>query len=307
VNYKKIFKNKKLRFAILSLLKFIPDKQMLKIQYRIKTGRKLDLRNPERWTEKIQWYKLYYKDELMRKCADKYTVREYIKEKGYEHLLNDIYEVYMAPEEISINNLPNKFILKLSNGSSTNIVCEDKETLNIAEVRNKFRDFVKQASSSAGREWVYSGGTPRIIAERFLDDPADDNFELIDYKIFCFNGEPEYTICVGGRHTDSYHHVVYDSVWNKVSVEIGTTPANADYDLGDKFFEMMDIARTLSKDFPAVRVDLYLVKDKIYFGELTFFPWSGYMDFTPDEFDFELGSKFVLPKKNILQEENEFL
>lgn len=298
MNYKKIFKSKKIRFAILSALKFIPDKMMLKIQYRIKSGRKLNLNEPKRYTDKIQWYKLYYRNELMRKCADKYTVREYIKEKGYESILNDLYQVFDKPEDIGLDELPEKFVLKLSNGSSTNIVCENKNALNIEEVRSRFKDFVKQANSSAGREWVYSGGTPKIIAERFLEDPDDENFELVDYKILCFNGKPEFIICVAGRNGVNYHHVVYDVDWNKIDVKIGSSSFTETYEVPSRFDEMMEIAKTLSADFPAVRVDLYLVKGEIYFGELTFFPWSGYMEFTPDEFDFRLGEEFVLPDKN---------
>ena len=298
MNYKKIFKSKKLRFKILSFLKFIPDRQMLTLQYFIKHHRILNLKNPKRYTEKIQWYKLYYRNPYMQQCADKYTVREYVKSKGLGSILNELYEVFETPSQISFDKLPDRFILKLSNGSSTNYVCDEKSNYNIEDIRNKFKDFMDQTGSSAGREWVYKGTKPVIIAERFLEDPDQVNGALCDYKILCFNGQPEYIICVTGRYTDNYRHIVYDKQWKKQDVLIGESCADGEVDKPINFDEMMRIAHVLSEDFPAARVDLYSIGGKIYFGEITFFPWSGYMEFEPDEFDFELGGKFVLPEKN---------
>lgn len=298
--YKKIFRSKKLRFKILSCLRFIPDKPMLKLQYRIKNGRNLNLNSPERYTEKLQWYKLYYRDPVMQQCADKYTVREYINSKDLDSILNDLYAVFHSFEAINFDNLPEKFILKLSNGSSTNLLVEDKKNCDIEQVKKTFRDFYAQSAARAGREWVYSTGKkPVIIAEKFLEDDTNPDKTLRDYKILCFNGEPEYIICVDGRHTDHYCHVVYDTAWNKQDVVIGDSSAAADYEKPDTLNEMLNIARTLSADFPAVRVDLYSIHNKIIFGEMTYFPWSGYMQFTPDSFDFELGGKFVLPERNV--------
>ena len=294
--YKKIFKNKKLRFQILSLLRVVPDRTMLKLQYRIKCGRTLDLREPKRYTEKIQWYKLNYRDPLMQRCADKYQVRSYLEEKGLGHILNDLYAVFPDPDSLTLDHLPERCILKLSNGSSTNMLVENKADLDIDQVRQKFRDFYAQAGSNAGREWVYHGGKPVIVAEQYLTDPGNTNGSLRDYKILCFNGEPEFIICVDGRYTDDYCHVVYDTNWNKQDVVIGESSAAVDYECPGNFEEMLQIARTLSADFPAVRVDLYSIQGKIYFGELTYFPWSGYMRFKPDEFDFVLGEKFLIPE-----------
>ena len=296
--YKKIFRSKKLRFRILAMLRFIPDLPMLRLQYRIKCGRKLDLREPVRYTEKMQWYKLYYRDPVMRQCADKYMVREYVQSKGLGHILNDLYAVFATPEQIDLSVLPEKFVLKVSNGSSTNLLCQDKSVLEPEQVRQKFRDFLAQSGSSAGREWVYSGGKPVIIAEQLLEDPDQPNGALRDYKILCFGGEPAYIICVDGRYTDRYCHVVYDPQWNKQDVTIGQSSSAADYEKPENLEQMLQIARTLSADFPAARVDLYSISGRIYFGEITFFPWSGYMRFTPDSFDRTLGDAFVLPEKN---------
>ena len=293
--YKKIIKDPKVRFKILSMLRFIPDRPMLKLQYRIKNKRKLNLDAPERYTEKIQWYKLNYRDPVMQQCADKYLVREYVESKGLRSILNELYAVFEKPEDITIENLPEKFVLKLSNGSGTNYICEDKSKADINEIRKMFKDFRAQSGASAGREWVYNTKKePVIIAENFLEDRSNENGSLRDYKILCFGGKPEYIICVDGRHTDHYCHVVYDSKWNKQNVVIGESSAAANYEKPENFDEMLRIAEILSADFPAARIDLYNISGKIYFGEITFFPWSGYMTFYPDSFDFELGEKQLL-------------
>lgn len=297
--YKKIIRNKALRFKILSALQFIPDAPMLKLQYRIKQGRKLDLQSPERFMEKMQWYKLYYRNPAMQQCADKYTVREYVKAKGLGHILNDLYAVFATPEDITFEGLPSEFALKLSNGSSTNLFISNKEEEDLGEIRQKCREFVAQSGTSAGREWVYKAEKPPvIIAEKLLKDATNANGSLRDYKIFCFNGKPAYIICVDGRYTPDYCHVVYDVNWNKQNVVIGESSAAANYPKPEKLSEMLEYAEILSQDFPFARTDFYCIDGKIYFGEITFFPWSGYMRFTPDSFDYELGDLFTLPEKN---------
>jgi hypothetical protein len=294
--YKKIFKSKNLRFRILSALRFVPDKPMLHLQYRIKCGRPLNLKDPKRYTEKIQWYKLFYRDPVMQQCADKYQVRKYVEEHGLGHILNELYDVFETPEDIRLDHLPEQFVLKLSNGSGTNLLCRNKSELNLPEVQQKFRDYLVQSGSSAGREWVYKSDKKVIVAEKLLEDPLRPGQDLRDYKILCFNGQPEYIICVDGRYTDHYCHVVYDPQWNKQDVIIGQSSNSANYQKPDTLEEMLEIARTLSKDFPAVRIDLYDIGGQILFGEMTYFPWSGYMHFQPDEFDFVLGEKFVLKR-----------
>lgn len=294
--YKKIFKSKNLRFRILSALRFVPDKPMLRLQYRIKCGRPLNLKDPKRYTEKIQWYKLFYRDPVMQQCADKYQVRKYVEEHGLGHILNELYDVFETPEDIRLDHLPEQFVLKLSNGSGTNLLCRNKSEMNLPEVQQKFRDYLVQSGSSAGREWVYKSDSKVIVAEKLLEDPLRPGQDLRDYKILCFNGQPEYIICVDGRYTDHYCHVVYDPQWNKQDVVIGQSANSADYQKPDTLEEMLEIARTLSKDFPAVRIDLYDIGGQILFGEMTYFPWSGYMHFQPDEFDFVLGEKFTLQK-----------
>lgn len=294
--YKKILKNKNFRYQILSLLRFVPDKAMLKLQYRIKFGRKLNLKSPVRFTEKIQWYKLYYKNALMPRCSDKYLVREYIKEKGLGHILNELYCVYDRPEDIRLDELPEKFVMKLSNGSGTNLLCTDKSQLNEKDVVEEFKRFVFKVRANLGREWPYMQTKPVIVVERLLEDEAHVNHAVNDYKIFCYDGKPAYIICISDRYSDQCNHLVYDTDWNKIRVATEGARIDEDAPRPDNLQEMLEIAAKLSEDFSFARIDLYSLSGKAYFGEITFYPWSGYMEFEPDAFDFILGEKFTLKK-----------
>ena len=293
--YKKIIRNKQLRFKILSALRFVPDETMIKLQYRIKTGRKLNLKNPKRFSEKIQWYKLYYRDPVMMQCADKYKVREFVKARGLGHILNELYAKFDSPDDISLDDLPDKIAMKLSNGSGTNLLCADKYKLDLEKVKNNFRSFCAQSNAAAGREWVYNvDEKPVIVAEKFLEDP-DQKGGIYDYKFICFNGVPYYVVCDIERFVN-HRRNIYDIEWNDLHVSSDCPCSEVAIPKPGKLEEMVEIAKTLARDFPAVRVDLYMIQEKIYFGELTFFPWSGYVIYTPDEFDFEAGEKFILPE-----------
>ena len=147
MNLYKKFIPKKMRFTILRALKFIPDEQMIKMQYAIKLRRKLNLKTPQRYTEKIQWYKLNYRNEKMPICVDKYRVREYIKEKGLDNILVDLYGIYDRPEDIDFSKLPEKYIIKTTNGSGTNIICKNKNLINEIEIRSRLKSFLKQSQS----------------------------------------------------------------------------------------------------------------------------------------------------------------
>lgn len=295
--YKKLLKNKDLRYRILSLLRFIPDKMMLRLQYRIKFGRKLDLRNPKRFTEKIQWYKLYYKNSLMPQCSDKYLVRKYVESKGLGHILNDLYAVFDRPEDIRLDELPEKFVMKLSNGSGTNLLCRDKRELSRDAVVEEFRKFVFKVKADLGREWPYMKTKSVIIVERLLEDEGHVNNAINDYKIFCYDGKPAFVICISDRYSEQCNHLVYDTQWNKVHVASEGARIEEDAPKPENLKEMLEMASKLSEDFPFARIDLYSVAGKIYFGEVTFYPWSGYMEFEPDEFDFVLGEKFRLTRR----------
>ena len=296
--YKKILRNKSLRMRIVRFFDFLPDDITLRIQYFIKTHRKLHLNNPKRWTEKIQWYKLYYKDPLMVKCVDKYEVRSYIESKGYGHLLNDIYWVGKDLKSVNWDKIPDRFVIKMTSGSGTNIIVKDKNTFDLDEAIVKTSKWLKDAEKKPlGREWPYQKVDSKLIIEKYIENSENG---LIDYKFFCFNGHISHLLVISDRFTNEKLDL-YDAQFNRMNVIQYDCPnqSTKNFPKPDNYSEMCKIAEDLSEDFPHVRVDLYNIKGKIMFGELTFFSGSGYYVFDPDNFDFELGERFNLPEKRL--------
>lgn len=295
MNYKNIIPNQELRLKILGLTDFIPDKFMIKLQYLIKTGRRLNLKSPTRYNEKIQWYKLNYRDPLMTQCADKYKVRDYVASKGLNKVLVPLYGVYDSPEEIHFDDLPNKFVFKTNNGSHTNILCEDKSKLNRLKTKETLNKWISKRTSKAGREWSYYNIKPKIICEKLLESPTGD---LIDYKFYCFNGKPHYIkIATNTNNPNGPENGIFNMAFDQLPYCRKEAPRiTSEIEKPDNYELMCEIAATLSEDFPHVRVDLYNIDGEIYFGELTFYDTSGYQIFEPDEFDFILGDLFKLNK-----------
>lgn len=296
MDYKKIIKSQRIRFAILNMLSWIPDKMMIKLQYIIKTGRKLNLKEPKRFTEKLQWYKLYYRNPLMHQCVDKYEVREYVKSKGLSNILNEIYGVYDITDEIDFDKLPNKFVIKTTAGSGGQnvFVCKDKNDLNKKLVIKELKRWLKlNPKKHFGREWAYQGIKNRIIIEKYIEP---NEGELVDYKFFCFNGKVDYIYVISDRILGKSAKLgIYDKNYNKLDAyrcdeEKQTTP----YKKPVNFDAMKEYAEILSSDFPHARIDFYEENGKAIFGEITFYDGSGYMKYEPDNFDYDLGKKFEL-------------
>ena len=288
-----------MRLKILGWFQWVPDRTMLQIQYWIKFGRKLDLKNPKRFTEKMQWYKLYYRDKTMIQCVDKYDVREYLKRRGFGRILVDNYGVYSSFEEIDFKQLPKKFIIKdtLGAGGNSVYICDDKSKIDYTELKDRIDNWLgaKQVKNG-GREWpYYSGKQNRIIIEELLE--SDSKHGLVDYKFLCFNGKVEmfYVMCdrIVGKEVKLG---IYNRNVERLNVrELTELEIDFPFEFPENICEMINIAEELASCFPQVRVDLYNVDGRVTFGELTFFDESGYMIFDPDSFDTELGNKFVLP------------
>ena len=300
MNYKKIFKARATRQRILRSLSFVPDRPMLRIQYLIKTGRILHLKNPKRFTEKIQWYKLNYRNSLMISCVDKYDVREYVRKLGLEGILVHCYGVYEVETDIPWNDLPGQFVMKdsLGGGGNSVVIVQNKEDENIERLQVKARQWLTKRTDKkgSGREWpYYSGKKHRILIEELLIDPIHKEEGINDYKIYCFNGNP---FCINvdfarfGNHRRNY----YDVNWNRLDVESNYPNYDGEFPKPQNFEKMLSIASKLSKAFPFARIDLYNIQGIIYFSEITFFPASGYMWYKPDQFDYSLGEKFGLKK-----------
>lgn len=277
--------------GILFILRnFAPSSIYLRfIFYRI-LGYKLDLKNPKTFNEKIQWIKLKDHNPLYTFCADKYKVREFVKEKiGVEYLINLI-KVYSLPKEINLSDLPNEFVLKLNTGSSCNIICKDKNELNEKIVKEQFTTWMRDDFFyKRYKEFHYKGIDKKIICEELLKNQNGE--PLFDYKFYCFNGEP-YIIMVELGATYSMHRNIYNPDWSRHSGFI-TNPQD-DYEVQKpvKLKEMLDLSRKLSNGFKEVRVDFYYVDNHIYFGELTFTSGAGFSKFSSYEFDLELGNQF---------------
>ena len=293
-----MFYSKEFRFRILDLFSWVPDKQWLKLLYRLKNGYWMDFSNPKTFGEKIQWLKIYgYKSDFI-KMVDKYSVKEYVSEKiGKEYVIPTL-GVWNKPEVIEWNKLPQKFVLKTTHGGGSCgvVICNDKDTL---DKKNAVKELNVSMGFSAGnsfREHPYMGVKKRVIAEEFLDTDGDS--ELCDYKFYCFNGEPKYCQVIRDRKTKETIDF-YDMDWNHMpfvglnpGVPNGMTPVKCP----DNIDDMKRICKQLAKDIPFVRIDLYEVKGKVYFGEITFYPASGFGTFTPSEWNLKLGDMICLNK-----------
>ena len=268
--------------------------EILKKWYKKRTGKILDLDNPKTFNEKIQWLKLYDNSPLKTKLADKYRVREWIKEQIGEEYLIPLLGVWNSFDEIDFDKLPEKFVLKANHGSHWNIIVKDKTKFNKIKAKKKFDKWMhRDYAFKAGLELQYRGIEPKIIAEKYM---ADSKGELNDYKIICFNGEPKFVWVDCGRYSEHTKNI-YDLNWNlqpfmmtyPVSKNKIPKPQNLD--------KMIELAKKLCKDFAFVRVDFYNVDGKIYFGEMTYTSMSGTDKFKPEKYDLEMGNMLVLPEK----------
>lgn len=295
MNYKKYIYSRKIRFTILRILSFVPDRIMLSWQYKIKLGRKLNLSAPKRYTEKIQLYKMYYRNPDLPICVDKYEVRKYIESKGLGHILNDLYGVYAKAEDIDFSKLPDKFVIKTTDGGGGNniIICKNINQLDVNATIKEVNSWLNKKDIDPGREWAYTGmKKSQIIVEEYLENENNPDAGISDFKFLCFSGKPYAVVYDVDRYIEHKRNF-YDMKWNNLHVTSDCSGFDdGDMKIPEGFYEMADIAKKLSEDFPFVRVDLYYTKGRVYFGELTFYPWSGYVQFNPDQFDFELGQKF---------------
>lgn len=296
MDYKKIFKTGKSRAAVLNTLSFLPDSVMLPIQYKLKLGRKLNLKSPVRFTEKLQWYKMNYRNPLMHKCVDKYLVREYVASKGLKDILIPLIGKYEVIDQIDWDELPNQFVIKTTHGGGglNVIVCPDKSKLSMDEVKEKLSfDPHPVKANTLGREWAYYGLQPGIVVEDLLINRENPVAGINDYKIFCYGGHAKYIIVDVDRYI-GHKRNFFDTDWNNLHVTSDCPAADREIERPENLDEMLKVAEKLSEDFPYVRVDLYSVDGKVYFGELTFYPWSGYVQYAPDEADFWFGEGFEL-------------
>jgi hypothetical protein len=248
------------------------------------------LGNPTTFNEKLQWLKLYDHNPNYAAYVDKYEVRSLIEKKIGKQYLVPIIELYESVEQIKYSRLPSQFVLKPTHTSGNVLVCHNKDNLDVQLVNRKLESWLKRDYYWVHREWPYKNIKPRIICEPLLVDESD--FELKDYKILCFNGIPKIIQVMSGRSKRQFYLNHFDINWNPVTIERSDHSSlnPSDITKPKRLSEMIDIARILSNGFSFVRVDFYHTPENLYFGELTFFPASGMIQFKDESVDHEWGS-----------------
>lgn len=273
---------------------YLSDKLYLKLLFRHRVGYSLNLDNPRSYNEKLQWLKLNDLHLEYTQMVDKVEAKKYVASKIGEKYIISTISVYDNVEEIDFDALPKQFVLKCTHDSGGIVVCKDKALLDVEKAKRKLKKGWGKNYYKYNREYPYRDVKPRIIAEQYMED--ESGYELKDYKFFCFSGEPQLLFVATDRPLDTKFDF-FDLNWNHLPFTNGH-PNNPNPIAKPKNFEeMKDVARKLSQGLPHVRVDLYNVNGKIYFGELTFFHWSGMTPFVPLEWDYKLGELLKLPLK----------
>lgn len=281
----------------------IPDEEYAINYYNKKFGRRLNLKNPETFDEKIWWLKIHYHNDLLTQCADKLLVRDYVESCGLGYILNDLYAVYDKVEDIDIDNLPDKFYLKCNHVSGGNVACVDKEVFDLKNAKKKLNWYMGINQYYITREWQYKNIMPRILAEKYLEN--EDKSPLVDYKFYCFNGEPKILLInFGTTKLDGSHQDEKYAYENYYDINLRPLLIIDDSKMMDEdkvkfpknFDEMLKQAIVLSKPFPFVRVDFYEINNEIKFGELTFTCAGGCHNYKPEKYHKIFGSYLDLSK-----------
>ncbi len=273
-------------------LKWISDENYLKKIYKKRIGRDLNLDNPKTFNEKLQWLKIHDRKPEYTKMVDKYEAKKYVANIiGNEYIIPTI-GVWDKFKSIDFSKLPNKFVLKCTHDSGGVLICKDKSKLNKLKTKIRFNIIMKRNFYYRHREWVYKDVKHRIIAEKLIES---EEGELADYKFMCFNGKVKYIFtCTERRSKEGLKVTFYDTNWNKMPFERHYPSERKPMKKPENLELMIKIAEKLSKNIPFVRVDLYDINGKIYFGELTFYPGSGLEEFSPEKYDRILGDEINL-------------
>ncbi len=293
----KAFINKIRMFIYRQLLKyggFIPDKAYLSIQYWLYMKSCINWKSPATFTEKIQWLKINRREDILHKLVDKYEVKEYVASIIGEEYIIPTYGVWNDAKDIDFDALPDKFVLKCTHSSHASVICKDKSKLDIKAAIEILNSGLKTSPYKKYREWAYKDVEPRIIAEEFMENVGDD--DLTDYKFYCFGGHAEYCQVIKDRSANESIDF-FDRNW-QLQEFIGLNPkaihSSEAIRSPKEYTKMLEIADRLSQGFPFVRIDLYDVNGKIYFGEITFYPGAGMGAFTPECWNKKLGDRINL-------------
>lgn len=279
----------------------VSDEIYLKIRYRLIFGKKLNLVDPKGYNEKINWLKIFNRNSLYPKLVDKVEAKEYVADKIGDAYIISTLGVWDNFNDIDFDKLPNQFVLKSTNGGGGTgvVICKDKSSFDKEKAKERIENSM-HFNWKYEREWVYRDLRPRIIAEEYMYN--EDGTDLVDWKIHCFNGEPKVLFYASDRYTpgEKLKFDWYDTDLNHLPVKSkGYENANKVIAPFPEWEQMKEVARKLSKGMPYVRVDLYLINHRIYFGELTFFHDGGAVALDPNEWEKTFGSWIELPEKII--------
>lgn len=291
-------KNNKYDFwahALNRLVYVLPDKWYLFFRFKNRVGYWPHLNHPRTFNEKLQWLKLNDRHAEYTQMVDKIDAKKYVASIIGDKYIIPTLGVWNSVDEIEWDKLPNQFVIKVSSDSGGIVVCKDKQTLDIEKAKEKLTNGWGKNYYVHNKEYPYRDLTPRIIAEEYKED--ESGYELRDYKIFCFNGEPKILFVASDRQkaSEDTKFDFFDLNWNHLPFTNGHPNSEEHIAKPKNFEEMLEIAKKLSVGIPQVRIDLYNCNGKIYFGEITFFHWSGMTAFDPVEWDFKLGKMIKLP------------
>jgi hypothetical protein len=281
-------------------MKLLSDKCALKLIYKSVFGEKLDLQNPQTFNEKLQWLKLYNRRPEYTQMVDKYKAKEYVASIIGEEYIIPTLGVWDKFEDIDFDALPNQFVLKCTHGSGDVVICKDKGTFDFATARKKLTKSLKTNYYRISREWPYKNVPRKIIAEQYMED---EDGGLKDYKVYCFNGEARILMIASDRFSQKQTKFDYfDCNYNWLDLEWGNPRSTTPPTKPSQFETIMSLAEKISHALIHARIDFYIVGNKIYFGEITFFDGGGFSVFTSREWDKRMGEYLQLPSK-ILKEQ----
>ncbi len=271
------------------------DKKYLEKVFECIMGKELDLDNPQTFNEKLQWLKLYDRKPEYTTMVDKYAVKKYVADIIGEEYIIPTLGVWNHFDEIDFDKLPNQFVLKCTHDSGGIVICKDKNKLDLKSAKKKIEKCLKRNYYWSSREWPYKDVRPRIIAEKYMEDRQAH--ELIDYKFMCFNGEVKCSFTCSERFSeDGLKVTFFDKCWNVMPFERHYPASKNPPKKPINYNKMIQFSEQLSKGIPFVRVDFYEINGQLYFGELTFYPGGGFEEFTPEDWDYKIGSWLKLPK-----------
>ncbi|MDN6291153.1 MAG: hypothetical protein L0J63_12865 [Tetragenococcus koreensis] len=275
------------------LLNFLSDESFVRLEYKLKMKEELNLESPERYNEKLQWLKLYDHDPLYTDLVDKFEVRKHVEKLIGKDYLIPSYGVYNDYDEIDFDSLPDQFVLKPTHASGDVFLCKDKSTIDHQKLKKEIDRWLHKNYYNYHREWPYKNVKPRIVCEKFMIEQGSDRIK--DYKFFCFNGKAEYMFVASDRGTNTKFDF-YDREFNHLNLKQHYLKSDTAMPKPANYEKMLKLSEQLSVGFPHVRIDFYSINGRIYFGEFTFYHFSGFEAFVPDSFDFKLGSLLKLPQ-----------